>query len=313
MNKVLTFALLATLALPAFAEEVVPVATEKEIIAENAGIAEESIVANIDSAKVEEVQKSNPKIKFPRGMQIGVGASVTSGLNGFIGYANKDFESFWWKRIGARFDFATTSPIKSYINSAIDSTLEDGIDVGDGMTIGGGTLSAKHMALLVDFYPFGNTWFLGGFRLSGGYVAGSMNLAATLTGELGNLPGGGFEFELDGINYKYTGDVNATANANWKYSGPYLGTGFDLGLFWGIKIYMDAGVVFTSKTANIGMDIPLDTLKVSDGQGGWKDVNDDQLKADFETNKANALREINDELEKIKFYPMVKLGFMYRF
>jgi hypothetical protein len=139
-------------------------------------------------------------------MQIGVGVSATSGLNGFIGYANKDFESFWWKRLGARFDFASLSPIKSSVNSAIDSALEKGVSVGDGMTLGGGSAQGQHIAALVDFYPFGNTWFLGGIRFTGGYVTGKTNLSAGLAGELSGLPGGGFEFELDGIDYQYIGN-----------------------------------------------------------------------------------------------------------
>ena len=70
------------------------------------------------------------------GVQFGLGVSASSGLNGFIGYANKDFESFWWKRLGIRFDFARTSPIKSWMNSGIDSIVGDkGIEIDDSLTI----------------------------------------------------------------------------------------------------------------------------------------------------------------------------------
>jgi hypothetical protein len=216
--------------------------------------------------------------------------------------------------LGVRFDFASTSPVKSQISSALDSAMSGGVDMGD-LSIDSAAINARHFGAMVDFYPFGNTWFLGGWRLSGGYMTGKTNLSATLTGELSGAPGGGFEFELDGTDYKYTGnDMKAFADIDWKYSGPYLGTGFDLGLFWGIKIYMDAGVVFTSKTAEVGLDVPLTNLQVSDGAGGWNPVGSDPvLKGDLETAKANALAEANDELSKIKFYPMVKLGLMYRF
>ena len=264
--------------------------------------------------EIPEPKYSNPKAKFPRGMQLGFGVSPTSGINGFVGYVNKDFDSFWWKRLGVRFDFASTSPVKSSINSAIDTALEDGVDLGDGMSINSGNLSAKHMGALVDFYPFGNTWFLGGIRLTGGYVAGQSELSASLSGKLNDMPGDPFSFELDGVNYRYIGnDINGKADLKWKYSGPYLGTGFDLGLFWGIKIYMDAGVVFTSKTAQAGLDIPLTGLEVSYNNGGtWNTVAGSEV-TELENRKASALADANKELEDIKFYPMVKLGFMYRF
>ncbi|MDR0727263.1 MAG: hypothetical protein LBF37_04345 [Rickettsiales bacterium] len=309
MKKISILAILSVCALPAFAEtgvtsvptgetfDLEPMAIETEYVAEVAP------------------KKSNAKTKFPRGMQIGVGASATSGLNGFIGYANKDFESFWWKRLGVRFDFASTSLIKSSINSAIDSALEDGVDIGDGMTLGGGSAKGHHIGAFVDFYPFGNTFLFGGIRFTGGYVTGKTNVAATLDGEFKNIPGGAFEFELNGIDYRYLGDsIKASADVDWKYSGPYLGTGFDLGLFWGVKIFMDAGVVFTSKTASVGLDIPLNNLEVShNGGSSWNSVSNPTLEAELDAAKAAALADVNNELDDIKFYPMVKLGFMYRF
>ncbi|MDR1338111.1 MAG: hypothetical protein LBJ73_03750 [Rickettsiales bacterium] len=307
MKKILIFAVLTAVALPAWAEDGAKdiVAVADEVVATNTVAAADYI------AESEPTAESNPKIKFPRGMQIGVGASVTSGLNGFVGYANKNFESFWWKRLGVRFDFASTSPIKSSINSAIDSALNDGADIGDGLTIGGGALKAQHIGALVDFYPFGNTWFLGGWRLTGGYVAGRMKLDAMLTGTVEGAPSDPFEFEINGQEYKYTGNsIDATAGLDWKYSGPYLGTGFDLGLFWGIKIFMDAGVVFTSKTASLGMDVPDAGLLQWNSTGNtWDPVNTSDLNDNIDFATADA----NDALSDIKFYPMVKMGFMYRF
>ncbi len=252
--------------------------------------------------------------KFPTGLQFGVGASATSGLNGFVGYANKNFDNFWAKRFGVRFDFASTSPIKSAVNSAVSDITGDGIDIGDNISVKNGALSARHFGALVDFYPFGNTWFAGGWRLSTGYMTGKTNLTADITGNAQGLPDAAFEFDLDGISYRYNGnEVTGHANINWKYSGPYLGTGFDLGLFWGIKIYMDAGVVFTSKTAAAGLDVPLnDQLEYWNGTT-WQNVEASGKIAEFENAKAAALSEAQDELDKIKYYPIVKLGFMYRF
>jgi hypothetical protein len=310
MKKITTLAILTAAAFPAFAQDTAdPVPASTELTE----LAAEPIAPVAEYAESVAADQPKSKIKFPRGMQIGVGASATGGLNGFVGYANKNFESFWWKRLGVRFDFASTAPIKSYIDSAIDSALDGGMDLGDGMTLQSGSFQAQHIGAMVDIYPFGNTWFLGGWRLTGGYVSGKTKLTANLGGELAGAPGDAFEFELEGIQYRYKGnDVTASALVDWKYSGPYLGTGFDLGLFWGIKIFMDAGVVFTSKTASADLDIPLTGLETND-MGTWKPVNNPALEAQLDSAKATALDDANDMLKDIKFYPLVKLGFMYRF
>ena len=259
-----------------------------------------------------EIDTTNPEIKFPHGLQIGVGVSATSGLNGFVGYANKNFDSFWWKRFGVRFDFATTAPLKSVIDSGIDSIMGDGIELGDGLSINNGSIKSHDFAALIDFYPFGDTWFLGGIRISGGYYFGNMDISADLTGAVSELPDSEFAFELNGQNYKYSGNsVHGTANLDWNYNGPYLGAGFDIGLFAGLKIYFDAGVVFTNRAAELGLDIPLDGLQVFEN-GGWGVVSG-ALVDDFNQAKQDALADAQSELDKLTFYPMVKIGFMYRF
>ena len=301
MKKISVFALLSALVIPAFAEE--------------ASLPEEKTlnVAAIEEATSIEQESTNPDIKFPHGLQLGVGVSATSGLNGFVGYVNKSFDSFWLKRLGFRLDFATTSLMKSAINSGVDAFMgDDGIDIGDGLTIKDGSIEGHHFAALVDFYPFGDTWFLGGIRISGGYYLGNLDLSANLTGKANDLPDSEFAFSLEGIDYKYVGnEVHGTANAEWNYRGPYLGAGFDLGLFAGLKIYMDAGVVFTNKTAQLGLDLPTDNLQKWNGSS-WEKVDLSEI-SEFEQAKVAALADAQDELDKLKFYPMVKIGFMYRF
>ncbi|MDR1207427.1 MAG: hypothetical protein LBK26_03375 [Rickettsiales bacterium] len=277
--------------------------------------ANDSFAADIDVIETKS-EPVNPKIKFPRGVQLGLGASATSGINGWIGYANKDFESFWWKRLGVRFDFATAAPLKSTINSAMNSAISGGLEI-DNLTISDIDLSMQHFGALVDFYPFGNTWFLGGLRISGGYITGNTSFFSKLSGKANGVPGGPMEFELNGTEYRYNGgDINGTAKADWKYSGPYLGGGFDLGLFWGIKIYMDAGIVFTNKTAALSLNVPVNEYLEVWKSGAWENISDDlsgTLETEFNNAQNIALKDANDELDKLKMYPMIKLGFMYRF
>ena len=255
---------------------------------------------------------------IPSGLELGLGLSATSGLNGFVGYANKSSESFWWKRLGVRFDFATTQPVKSIIDSGIDSYMGDGIDIGDHLTITDGKIESEHMAVLVDFYPFGDTWLLGGWRISGGYMIGGMDVKAMLTGSDERLADfAGKEFEIWGTKYKYFGgDAHGTAKAKWDFTGPYVGTGFDLGLFRGFKLFLDAGVVFTSKSAELSMNVPVEGTGLkywNTVANDWKPVDTPALKNTLQENIDNTLSDAQEKLDEYKFFPMVKLGFMYRF
>ncbi len=245
------------------------------------------------------------------GIQLGVGVSATSGLNGFVGYANKDSSSWLMRRLGLRFDFASTRPIDGAINSAVDSFIsDDGYDIDD-ITISDVDIDAKHFGAIVDFYPFGDTWFLGGWRVSGGYFAGDLNVGADLTGSVDGLPDGEYSFSFGGTDYKYTGgDIRGTAQIDWDYSGPYVGTGFDIGLFAGFKIYIDAGIVFTDNAPSIDATVPTDNVQQStDGGKTWTNI----TAAEIEAEKDKVIADAQSELDDIKFYPMVKVGFMYRF
>ena len=80
---------------------------------------------------------------------------------------------------------------------------------------------------------------------------------------------------------------------------------------------MDAGVVFTNKAAELDIKVDdFDNLQYNDG-GTWKpfagDPNYDALVDEFDARKDAELKDAQDELDKYKFYPIVKLGFMYRF
>lgn len=297
MKKLSVFSLLVALAIPAYATE---------IDTQNTSVETENITEQIEPQKSETTKSETA---FPHGVQIGVGLSATSGLNGFVGYANKDFDSFWAKRFGVRFDFASTKPVKSLINNGIDSIMgDDGIDVGDNLTITDGRIEAQHYAALVDFYPFGNTWMLGGWRITGGYAFGDMNMTANIAGAIDG-PTGYYEFELGGNKYAYTGNtVHGNAKMDWEYRGPYVGTGFDIGLFAGFKIYVDAGVVFTNRAAELSLDVPTDNLKQWNGSD-WAAVDLPELDNVIDETLADAQSELDD----FKFYPMVKMGFMYRF
>ena len=316
MKKISCLAIMTVLTLPVFAEEVVAPVEETPVVEQNESAVVEEVAKQFEQPKL---NVSNPKTHFPHGLQLGLGVSPTSGLNAFVGYNNKNFDSFWWKRFGVRLDLATYSPIKNKLNKEINEAIGDeGIKIDDNLRVNNAYINAKHFGALVDFYPFGNTWFLGGWRLSGGYMTGNIDLSADIKG---TQKIGAIEFELGGRKYSYDGsEMRGKANVNWKYSGPYLGTGFDLGLFWGVKIYMDAGVVFAGNHATADLNVPLDSLKDITVPGVAIDVSENspvpevqEAYRQYKNAKAKALADAQKEMDKVDYYPIVKLGFMYRF
>lgn len=214
---------------------------------------------------------------WSQGWQIGAGIPLVmplSSINTFVGYANKKSDSFWGKRIGGRLSFDLPMSLKG--NATIrDNGLGDGgytidanakwafikinandledidpIDLDDrpitGLTgtTAAITLKNQNFGGMIDFYPFGDTWFLGGIRLSGGYYIGRAEMSAGI-----HFPNDvSYVYELDSeagsMFFRVKSGSKASAKFNWKYNGPYAGVGFDLGVFRGFKFYMDAGVVF---------------------------------------------------------------------
>lgn len=284
---------------------------ESDIVAEDNITNEEKMVSEPETVFLEENVGASP---WYSGIELGGGVSATGGLDGFVGYMNK--ESSWWpmRSLGLRLNFASTKPIKSTIDSISNSLAGDtGFEIED-ITIKDIEIDAKHIGVIVDFYPFGDTWFLGGWRLSGGYYKGDLNVTAGLTGGVGGLPDGNLYFSFGDTEYRYLGNtIRGTAAVDWDYSGPYLGTGIEFGLFAGLKIYLDAGVVFADSVPHIDADVPFTNLEQKIGDT-WKTVeNNPTLEAAVNAEKAKVLSDAQHELDKIDFYPMVKVGFMYRF
>ena len=255
--------------------------------------------ATVDGA----VAKTRPEYKSKlSGYEFGMGVPLVTPLTGynfFVGYVNKDANSFWGRRFGIRADFTIPSTLKfKGTLSDSDELSDDGkkqyeingtatvlgfklkssdftdekltIDAfeddsnytpGDpdayspvliGQNAADVSLNIKHqnMGLLVDFYPFGNTWFLGGIRFSGGYYLGDLDISAMATFnnnidysykvDINKVAGGGY----DVLHAQIVQGSRIGADFHWKYHGPYAGLGFDLGIWRGFKFYMDAGVVF---------------------------------------------------------------------
>lgn len=248
---------------------------------------------------------ARPACAFPDGINIGVGVSMLGGINVLMGYRHLDSSS-WWGRLGARFDFSDVAPLKSAIDSAIDLIMRDGIDVGDGVKIDEGKLDASHYAMLVDFYPFNSGW-----RLTGGLMWGNLELDASIKGEIGEIPSERFYFYINGDHYYYNGNrFQGSVAIDWDFYGPYFGTGFDIGLFCGVRLFLDAGIVLTNRPAHLDLDIPHEQLYIyNEETATWSPVTVPKLDSDV----AAAERDANHKLSDFRIYPVLKLGFLYRF
>ena len=239
-------------------------------------------------------------------VQLGAGLSGTTGINGFIGYANKKSDSFFIKRLGFRADFAKMPEL------GINPNVKLSDNSGTSIKIDNVKIDSWHFGGLFDIYPFGNTWFLGGLKLTAGYLFGNFNVSSVLKNSNDSLVQ---EFEIDGKKYKYD-NINSRAKSqlSWNISGLYLGGGFDLGLFYGIKIFFDLGAVLVNNSPTLDLDIPTESLKYfNKTTNSWDSVNTPALKNALNDSKNKAIREINESLEKIKAFPVVKIGLLYRF
>ena len=240
------------------------------------------------------------------GLSLGAGVSLTGGFNVFVGYHNPSSESFLFRYFGLRIDGASTGALRSAIDSAIDSYMRDGRDVGDGVRIDNGSLDVWHGSVLLDYYPFGRNW-----RLTSGLVRGGAKLDADIFGEIESAPSQRFYFYLAGDHYYYNGNqFGGTAHIDWDYYGPYFGTGLEFGLGCAFGVFVDIGVVLTNRPAKLSLDIPHDQLYIYNTQTAtWSPVTIPQLDIDVGRATADANRKLSD----FRVYPMVKVGFLYRF
>lgn len=259
--------------------------------------------ATVDGA----VAKTRPEYKSKlSGYEFGMGVPLVTPLTGynfFVGYVNKDADSFWGRRFGIRADFTIPSTLqfKGTLSGRTDGQngyLVDGSakimgfdlklsdftdekievdpfedDNGENITLGQNAadltfkMTHKNAGLLVDFYPFGDTWFLGGLRFSGGYYLGDLDISLNAhinenidySYKVNKRNVSGID-RYDILRARIKKGSSIGADFHWKYNGPYAGLGFDLGIWHGFKFYMDAGVVFAKAPKVTNKNVKDDKL-----------------------------------------------------
>ena len=218
------------------------------------------------------------------GLEFGMGVPLVTPLTGyniFVGYVNKDASTILGRRFGVRADFTISTPLQlngtiskgtdkadkivydidangkilginlnqsKFTNkkTTIDFKKDDDFIPGsfDGISASF-SLKNQNFGLLIDFYPFADTWFLGGLRFSGGYYMGDLDLNANV--DFNKDVDFSYRVKKGQKDYIYAripAGSHLGVKYHWAYSGPYAGFGFDLGIWHGFKFFIDAGVVF---------------------------------------------------------------------
>ncbi|UUR07569.1 hypothetical protein [Sphingomonas glaciei] len=168
--------------------------------------------------------------------------------------------------------------------SATFFSLSRGVD-SDGIEYDG-DLKLRSFGGSLDFYPGG-----GGFRLSGGVRVGKNRVeltaspAATTSVEVGDATYTGAQIGT------LSGEVRA------KKVAPTLTLGYGGGVGSGVYFGIDAGAMFQGKprVRSLTATGPI------------------AANAAFQTQLANERREIEDDIDNFKVYPILQLGLGYRF
>jgi hypothetical protein len=148
-----------------------------------------------------------------------------------------------------------------------------------------GTAHIYHGGLYLDFFPAPNTV---GFRVTAGALIGGDNVDAVATSPSGT-------YTVNGVQYSTLGE-SIHAKAKFPTVRPYIGIGFGHTpvASKGFSAFFDAGVAYGRP--RVDFDVPAEIV-AEVGQ-----ANVDAEKQDLQ-NKA----------DKLRWYPVVKVGVTYRF
>ena len=143
--------------------------------------------------------------------------------------------------------------------------------------------------LLLDWFPFSNN-----FRIS----AGAMYNGNKLT--LDGIPSPGGTFTINGISYP-TSEVSAlNGTVGFKTAAPYVGLGYGRPVGKGLLFTADLGVLFQGA--------PQSTLTATCA-AGTPALTCSQIQSSVAAEQA----QLNDDMSKYQYYPVVSIGLAYVF
>ncbi len=147
-------------------------------------------------------------------------------------------------------------------------------------------LKLQAVSALIDFYP-GNR---GSFHLSGGIMTDPLKVDGT------GKPAASGNFTINGNTYTSAEVGTLTAGVKFPGVGPYLGLGFGTpaGNGRGLKFIFDLGAVIGKPKVSLS----------STGAAG-----NPALAADLQAQQVKT----QDDVDKLKLYPVLSFGLAYRF
>ena len=182
-----------------------------------------------------------------------------------------------------------------------------GIDVTETDFDYEGDLNLFNVSTLIDVHPFKNS----GFRLTGGLIIGNNNIEGTadvseaVADGLGEVEVGGETVDIRDLNIDNLATIDADIELN-EGVAPYVGIGGGnaVGDGKGLGFWWNLGVVFSGSpnvdvSSNISPNVPAELRQ------------EVQEAADRELE--NEEEDLEDELDFLRFYPVVSLGLSYQF
>jgi hypothetical protein len=148
-----------------------------------------------------------------------------------------------------------------------------------------GKLNLAHAGLYLDFFPAPTVV---PFRLTAGVLIGGDNIDATATSMSGT-------YTINGVQYSTLGE-NIHAKAKFPVVRPYIGIGLGHTPIaqQGFSMFFDAGVAYGKP--HVEFDVPADIV----AEAGQENVDAEE-------------QQLQDKANRLRFYPIVKVGVTYRF
>jgi hypothetical protein len=148
-----------------------------------------------------------------------------------------------------------------------------------------GTAHIYHGGLYFDFFPAPSTI---GFRITAGALIGGDNVDATATSPSGS-------YTINGVQYSTLGE-SIHAKAKFPTVRPYIGIGFGHTpvASKGFSAFFDAGVAYGRP--KLDFDVPADIV----AEAGQANVDAEK-------------QDLQNKADKLRWYPVVKVGVTYRF
>ncbi len=165
-------------------------------------------------------------------------------------------------------------------------------------------LKLRHVSVLGNYYPWDN-----GFHFASGLVFNGTKVTAHAE------PKSDKTYHFGGNDYSVNDVGSADAEVSFRKVAPYLGIGWDNGnkTGEGLSIAASLGVMFTGSpevdfdyTEGTGMTALKNGNAVE--QKAYK-----ELKTRLDTDIEKERKELEDDVDSFKAYPVVSIGFAYSF